>query len=350
MTGGAEIRSEPVLVWGIGGASLGMEIAKCLSAAGYQQIIGCDISPFAFGHFSDVFQSTHVLDRQSMQDSLAQVLRETRPRFILSGGDEVTRIISGFREQFATSGCHICGNADNVVELACDKYAVIAELQRSGFDVPETRLLKDVASIKDFPLPAVLKPQFDSGGSRGVFVVSSRSELEARSASILDQDVSYIVQEYISDTEGEYTIGVLSNTDRTVAGSILMRRTFQNMLSVHERTEDFLISSGSSQGAFKHDEDLQSQAEAMAAAIGSTGPLNIQARLHRGRLALFEINPRFSASTYLRTLSGVNEVDLYVQHLASCRNIKYPNWREGLALRTFGEVFVENGRLPKHVF
>jgi carbamoyl-phosphate synthase large subunit len=334
-------RSDPVLVWGIAGASLGTEIAKALAAAGYRNIIGCDISTTAFGHFSNLFRSTHPINRESIRESLTQILTEVRPTFILAGGDQVSRIIANYHELLSEHGCRICGNAQNVVELASDKYRVMVQLKEAGFHGPETRLLETDTNFDSFPLPAVLKPRFDSGGSRGVFVVSSREELKSRIVSILQADVEYILQEYVAADEGEYTIGVLSQTDGFVAGSILLQRTFQNMLSVHEQTDRFLISSGASQGTFKHVTTLQSQAEAMAAALGSTGPLNIQARVRQGNLMLFEINPRFSASTYLRTLSGVNELDLYIQHLESGRQIEYPAWKDGLALRTFAEVFVD---------
>ena len=344
-----DIKTERILVWGIAGASLGMEIAKCLSLGGYRNIIGCDISPMAFGHFSDVFHGTYVLDSTSPEKSLHKLLQESKPQFVIAGGDQVSRIVAKFADVFSENSCRICGNSDTVAQLSSDKYRVMVQLQNAGFEVPHTRLIENESSIRDFPLPAVLKPRFDSGGSRGVFVVFTQSELETRTASILANDVAYVVQEYVSDANGEYTIGVLSETTGRVAGSILLRRTFQNMLSVHERTNNFLISSGSSQGFFEHNETLQSQAEAMAAAVGSTGPLNIQARVKNGNLATFEINPRFSASTYLRALSGVNEVDLFIQHLIDGSHIKYPGWAEGLALRTFGEVFVEKKKVDRNV-
>ncbi len=344
-----DTKTEPILVWGIAGASLGMEIAKCLSLGGYRNIIGCDISPMAFGHFSDVFHRKYVLDSTSPERSLHKLLQESKPRFVIAGGDQVSRVVTKYAHIFYENNCRICGNDDAVVQLSSDKYRVMVELQNAGFSVPHTRLIENESSLCDFPLPAVLKPRFDSGGSRGVFVVFTQSELESRTTFILANDIAYVAQEYISDAVGEYTIGVLSETTGRVAGSILLRRTFQNMLSVHERNNNFLISSGSSQGFFEHNETLQSQAEAMAAAVGSTGPLNIQARVKNGNLAIFEINPRFSASTYLRALSGVNEVDLFVQHLANGEAIAYPDWRNGLALRTFGEVFVEQGALPKDV-
>lgn len=341
---------EPILVWGIAGASLGAEITKCLSLAGCKQIVGCDISPLAYGHFSGLYSSTHVIDPQHSRDSIARVLRETRPKLVIAGGDQVSRIIAEFADIFASNDCRICGNSQATVELASDKYSVMLELEKAGFRVPTTRLLEDEHSLNDIKLPAVFKPRFDSGGSRGVFVVMEERDLLSRSTSILQSGTAYIAQDYVPEEAGEYTIGVLSDTAARVAGSILMRRTFQNMLSVHERSQGYLISSGSSQGLFEHHPKWQATAEAVARSVGSTGPLNIQARIIDGELAPFEINPRFSASTYLRALSGVNEVALYVEHLATGKDIEYPSWNEGVALRSFSEVFVERKRMATNVF
>ena len=48
-----------ILIAGIGGASLGTEILKSLLLVKERyRVFGCDISPFAFGHFQNDFEST----------------------------------------------------------------------------------------------------------------------------------------------------------------------------------------------------------------------------------------------------------------------------------------------------
>ena len=77
-----------------------------------------------------------------------------------------------------------------------------------------------------------------------------------------------------------------------------------------------MISSGYSRGHIGPYEEICSTASAIAEAVGSRGPLNIQGRIDAdGCFVPFELNPRFSASTYLRTLAGFNEVD----HFIKCR-------------------------------
>jgi carbamoyl-phosphate synthase large subunit len=334
--------NDPVLVWGIAGASLGMEVAKSLKIAGFQTIVGCDISSIAFGHFSDIFSKTFKLDANDFTASLDHILDQARPRFVIAGGDLVSKLMGTFKPLFDSYDCRICGNSDNVIQVASDKLEVILKLASAGFRVPLTQSLDSQTDLLTIPLPSVLKPRFDSGGSRGVYVARTLRELEKYAKGIIESKTQYIAQEYITDCEGEFTVGVLSDTSGVVAGSIPLRRTFQNMLSVHERGEDYLVSSGSSQGYFEHNKKIQHTSEAIARVLGSVGPLNIQARYHQGELLPFEINPRFSASTYLRALSGVNEVALTISHLKSGKPIEYPSWNEGMALRSFSEIFVPN--------
>jgi carbamoyl-phosphate synthase large subunit len=54
----------------------------------------------------------------------------------------------------------------------------------------------------------------------------------------------------------------------------------------------------------------------------------------------FEINARFSASTYLRTLAGFNEVDWYVRHLLGLAPRSALGITPGWYLRTLSETAV----------
>jgi carbamoyl-phosphate synthase large subunit len=104
--------------------------------------------------------------------------------------------------------------------------------------------------------------------------------------------------------------------DDCFLGAIALKRPLSAKLSIAIRGDDFLISSGYSRGHIGPYEEICSTASAIAEAVGSRGPLNIQGRIDAdGCFVPFELNPRFSASTYLRTLAGFNEVD----HFIKCR-------------------------------
>lgn len=126
-----------------------------------------------------------------------------------------------------------------------------------------------------------------------------------------------------------------------MVGSIALRRSFDAKLSVMSRGRGGLVSSGYSQGYIGNFPEICERAEAIAIAVGSRSALNIQGRMRNGELVPFEINPRFSASTYLRAMAGFNEVDILLRRLA----FNEPAWpeslREGWYLRSLTERYVD---------
>jgi carbamoyl-phosphate synthase large subunit len=330
-----------VLVWGIAGASLGMEIAKSLALDGGFDVLGADISPQAYGHFADCFSQTYVLNRDSCTSDACKILASEQINFLIAGGDIVVRMCAGIEDDVKAAGAQYVGNNQITVKTCSDKYSCFELLAQNGIPCPQTLLLSEIdiyATSTIYPL--IAKPRIDSGGSRGINIFYNAEDLAGFASQHVDDADSWVCQEYLRDSANELTIGVLSQISGSAVGSILLRRTFHNMLSVHDRSQEHLISSGSSQGEFYRDKAVEDSAIRIADAVGSTGPLNIQCRLKNGVIMPFEINPRFSASTFLRALAGVNEVSLYLNHLLSGDDIAYPEPLEGLALRSFSECFV----------
>ena len=124
-----------------------------------------------------------------------------------------------------------------------------------------------------------------------------------------------------------------------------MRQIFDAKLSVKVETDAGLISSGYSQGVVAEFPEVRAQAEELAKALGSDGPMNIQARMRMGTLLPFEANPRFSGSTYLRAMAGFNAVDHYVQYLLHGTRPPETPIRSGYYLRSLAEIFVPQGSL-----
>jgi carbamoyl-phosphate synthase large subunit len=332
-----------VLIWGVAGASLGMELAKSLSVYGNCAIHGADISPYAFGNFSGLFVANHLVRLQHCKSDICDILRTEGINFLVAGGDLVARLCAEMETDIRNCGTTYVGNNAATVAVCSDKYKCFRILLERTKDCPKTELLGRIIE-KDWEenFPLILKPRWESGGSRGVRVLDNYRQLKQYKDELSGDE--WICQEYLPDLNNELTIGVLSNINGRGAGAIILRRMFHNMLSVHDRTDSVMISSGSSQGTFIRDRLLERAAMEIAESLGSTGPLNIQCRLKEGRIWPFEINPRFSASTYLRSLAGVNEIALYLNHLITGESISYPQANEGLVLRSFAEVFIPDFR------
>jgi len=191
----------------------------------------------------------------------------------------------------------------------------------------------------DFPTPCVVTPTTGTGGRRFVFLASDPNEAHLYLRYVLDNCHTALLQEYVPLDEGEFTIGVLSLPDGKTFSSVALKRLFHAKLSVMTKTSVGLISSGYSQGLIDDFPDLCQQAERIAEALGSRGPINVQARVRDGILLPFEINPRFSASTFLRALAGFNEIDIFVHYLLTGIFPPRPQIRPGYYLRSLTETF-----------
>jgi carbamoyl-phosphate synthase large subunit len=174
-----------------------------------------------------------------------------------------------------------------------------------------------------------------------VFFARERREVELYSSYLSHSGKRPIAQEYLPHEHGEFTVGVLSTPEGSVAGAIVLKRAFPAKISIMAKGHDFIISSGVSQGHIGDYPAVERTACDIAHALGSSGPLNVQGRIdNAGRFVPFEINPRFSATTYLRALAGFNEVDYYIRRMLDAEASALLAVRTGWYLRSLTEVFV----------
>ena len=339
-----------VLVAGIGGASLGTEILKALRDASIYTTFGCDISEYAYGHYQEGIAETFVVRRNQYIESVLELCVSHRIRAVIPGGEEPLALLSRAAEDFQKLGVHIATNSPEVIAICSDKKRLFEQLRDLGLPMPWTIAVEDVREfekLEEVPCPCVIKPTTGSGGSSLAFLASNREEATLFIRYLLNNGRAALVQEYIPLSEGEFTVGVLSLPNGRLVGSVAMRRFFHVKLSVSIKTETGLISSGYSQGLIDEFPEVRAQAEKIAEAMGSVGPMNIQGRVREGILLPFEINPRFSASTYLRALAGFNEIDMYLRHVLLEEYPVAPSIRPGYYLRSLSETRVDKGGLKR---
>ena len=334
-----------VLIAGIGGASLGTELAKCLTLAGRYVVYGCDISPLAYGHYAKDFQNTFIVERSGYVESVIDLCGKEKIVYVVPGGEEPMVLLGMAQNTLESNGIRLAGNSLEVIRICSDKAKTFQYLSASGIPIPNTLMTSLPDELDEMTFPCIIKPAYSSGGSSFVFLAKDKDEALVYAKYLINNSLNPIFQEYIPLEEGEYTVGVLSLPDGNLVGSIALKRLFNAKLSVLMKSEAGLISSGYSQGLINDFPEVRESAERIAQLLGSVGPINVQGRLKDGRFLPFEINPRFSASTYLRALAGFNEVDLYLHYLAK----GFYNWSGrisyGYYLRSLSEAFVEKGSL-----
>jgi carbamoyl-phosphate synthase large subunit len=242
--------------------------------------------------------------------------------------------------QFAREGINVVTNDAETVSFFSDKLATFKKLKACGVPIPKTSELCTASDILEVGLPCIVKPATGSGGSSAVFFAVTIDEALIYAEFIHRNGSVPIVQEYVGDDEGEFSIGVLSLPDKRVVGSIALRRMLNAKLSVSYRGRGGVVSSGYSQGYIDAFPNLCVQAEKIANLIQSRGPINIQGRVRNGLLMPFEINPRFSASTYLRALAGFNEIDILLDYLIGAQIPLPYSIKPGWYLRSLTENYI----------
>ena len=334
-----------VMIAGTGGASLGTELGKSLHLAGGYQIFGCDISRTAYGLYDAGFTKTYLIHRDDYVTDVLNACLDSGAEFLIPGGEQPMALLGAATSFLASSGIRLLANSPEVIATYSDKNKTFQCLAVAGISIPCTTTINCREDLDHVGMPCIVKPATGSGGSAAVFFAVTHDEAMLYAEFIRKTGSAPIAQEYIDDAEGEFTIGVLSLPDKQIAGSIALRRALDAKLSVAYRGRGGLISSGYSQGHIGEYRELCQQAEKIAKAIGSCGPVNIQGRVRKGVLLPFEINPRFSASAYLRAMSGFNEVDILIKYLLNGSLPNMPSIKSGWYLRSLTEQYIPDERL-----
>jgi len=336
-----------VLIAGVGGASLGTEIFKSLRHSRNYNVFGADISPYAYGLYQEGFVKTYVVDRKKYVQNILDICKKEKIDAIIPGGEEPLQLLCNHKDLFAKEGVLLAINSKKVIELCTDKIETFDYLSNQGIPVPITKLIDDVKDLNSLDYPCIIKPSTGSGGSVFAYLAEDAEEALLYISYLKKRGIKAVTQEYIPDDEGEYTVGVLSLPNAKLVGSIALKRFFNSKLSYLLKYDDRIISSGYSQGLIDDFKNVRMQAEEFALKINNCGPLNIQGRLKNGVFYPFELNARFSASTYLRAMAGFNEVDIFLQFIFEHKYTVPKNIKYGYYFRSLEEKYISYEEIKK---
>lgn len=328
-----------ILIAGVGGASLGTEIIKCLKMSNDYEIFVCDICKYAYGLYNNEVKS-FVVDENNYIEDVIEICIKNNINYIIPGAEKTMVTLGKEMLKLEKNKIKLVSNSEDIINTFSDKCATFEVLEKLGFKIPYSKSITQIEDLKDMKYPCIIKPSQGSGGSAFVFYVKNYDEGKIYAQYMLNNKQVVIAQEYISEKEGEFTVGVLSLPDESIVGSIALRRMFPNKLSILSKTKDVLISTGYSQGLIEDYSDIRKTCEKIAKKINSKGPINIQGRVLNGEFVPFEINPRFSASTYLRAMAGFNEIDIYLKYLITGKIDKPNNIKYGYYLRSLEEKYI----------
>jgi len=295
-------------------------LSATASAINYQKALACrpdvrlflsDASPYASGLYGPgvtpvLLPRARELDRY--RDALDNVIRRHHIDILVPTSDhdmegtiELCRLgwdppVALFRPEY------------EIFRTLTHKARLMDALQQHGLEVPRTYSHSD-----EVRFPAVVKPARE-GGSKGVWIVQDRRELNDRLAQVRASFQGEVVmQEFIpGDTGSIYVALLLYGQDGKVYGEV----------ASHSHLTFMTWGGGGNAGVVVDEPGLLIQAKGIIAALGGwKGPVNLEFKRHQGngRFYLMEVNCRLNGYSYLTTMNGLNFPSAVVDLLTTGR-------------------------------
>lgn len=286
-----------ILVTGVGG-DLGQAIIKSVRLMDMPvKLFGCDIDSKSIGRaFVDEFFTIKSASDRKYLSLLNDFCLKKKIHIVVPGSEPEVYILSclGNRNtpRLPCGTIVVCQKA-NWLKIYGDKLKCFRELYGKVALSPFADGTND-GEIKKFVseelFPCVVKPRV-SAGSKDLKIAQNKDQLLGFTREVSNP----VVQEYIDDTYGEFSVGVFSTDSFTTA--IAFKRT--------------LGSFGATWYADNYDQDREvlNYAYKIANATGLRGSCNIQVRKGNNGVRLLEINPRFSSLVAARAACGFKDLE-----------------------------------------
>lgn len=337
-----------ILVTGAG-ALLGQGILRLLQVSNFdKKIFTADPDPRSTGHWlGDYAITIPKVNEQGYIDAIKNIVIKHKIDAVLVGTDVELPILAKHKKSFLELyNCKIIVSSEEVVNIANDKFLTASFLEKNNFPFPFSVManskdkLIEIEQKLGFPLFA--KP-FDGARSLGIMKIENKEQL----MNIFDPNSNLVVQQFLSENDGEFTSGCVV-IDGKCKAIVTLKRDLRDgntyRAYIDEQTN-------------KYDKYIIPIAEK----LNPDGPVNFQFRIFDGKPIIFEINGRFSGTTPLRHFFGFNEVEAILNHHLFDIEIQKPTLKNGLVLRTWADLFIDenefenlknNGNLdkPKAVF
>jgi carbamoyl-phosphate synthase large subunit len=319
-----------IAISGVGGV-IGYGIIKSIHSStkfGASRIIGIDCNPDAVGlYLCDKHYIAGLVSSPGYIDSLLDIChKEAIDLLIPVVEDELLPIHDNMR-RFEEIGTKVMIQPRKVVEIFGDKYLSSVNLRNSGIAAPETVLFKPentdmIMDLKEkYGFPLIIKPRYGRG-SRGLFIIKTVKQLDAYMDILINEQ--YVIQEYLGNDDQEYTCAVFKTPTMKEPYMIILKRQLNNGTTV------------SAEVTF--DDTLTKICKDIINMTPIEGSLNIQARKKNNTPYAFDINTRYSSTTYIRTMCGFNDVHMGIEYFLNNRIDDAPKIKKEKIVRYWEEL------------
>lgn len=320
-----------ILVTGAG-AVLGQGILRCLQGQKDFILHTADPDIRSTGHW--LGNKAHTIKFANDSDYLLEIdkiIEQEQIDIVLIGTDTELPIFAKHKTSLEKKfQVKIVVSNENVINIANDKLLTAEFLKRNGLEYPESYMTYDTTGINILKTkanyPYIAKP-VDGARSKGIVIVQKKSDLD----EITSYKNNLVVQEFLTEDEGEFTSGCLVFGGKCTA-VVTLRRDLRD--------------GNTCRAYYKNDFDKYNEYIAMVAEkLGVEGPSNFQFRIRKGKPVIFEVNSRFSGTTPLRSFFGFNEVLATIEYYLDLKSVKRSNLKNGVVMRAWADIFVDEDQM-----
>jgi len=309
------------------GSLIGQAIIKSIKSSdivNQVEIIGFDYFENTIGSFwcrkniilPDILKKEN---KEQWKKTIFKTIIDEKISILFIGVDFELMLFSQLKSEIEeTTGCKVVVSNERVISIGNDKYLTYKFLKDNGLNFPKTWLQMEIdkAEIK---YPCIIKPRVGAR-SKGVYVIKNKNELKEKIKSIEEP----IVQELVGNIDSEYTCGILCLDNKIINTIVLKRYLKEGNTSIAEYKNSY-------------NDKIYDYINKIAMNLMPNGSCNLQLRCDtNGEPYLFEINPRFSGTTYMRALFGFKEVEYTIKYLQKMEPRDFV-LSEGKAYRYFEE-------------
>jgi nucleoside-diphosphate-sugar epimerase len=325
------------------GSGVGQSVVdSCRNSQIPMEIFGLGMNPFAFG----AFDCDHRLDLPTIYsdeyvDKLLEYCKEFNFDIVIPGLDDELILLSERINEFNSLGIAVPVASPELIKLCRDKGLMSRELlQYSPSFIQSFSHEYIYENTDNLPYPLIAKP--NSGfASRNIFAINSKKDLNKledfhvvqtlaipKQGSINRESFLKALEEGNILQVDEISVQLLYDKNGYELGRMASCNKLQNgvpieIIPIEDSTVWDAIDS-----IISHLKKL-----------GLYGPINIQGRLTDDEFKVFEINPRFTGITGLRSLMGFNEVEAIIKNYC---NLESENSRLQINHRRIGIRQVTN--------
>lgn len=325
-----------VLVTG-SGSLYGVAIVQCLMKGSLNcRVVCCDSDPMALGlYLADTgYLVPPVKEKEKWLAKIIAICKREGIQCIFIGSSQEIKSFAENKDYIDSSvGAKVFIHSFAVMKLCLDKWQTVMFLKEQGFYYPQTlRYPEDMSLLEEFiaktGFPIVAKPRVGAG-SEGLAVLSNEQQL----SKFIKNKQNYIIQEYLPDDDGEFTVGVCLGSGGTVLSSIALKRNLQDGMTISALADAY--------------SDICLYCEKVAKTLGTYGPCNLQLRMKQGVPYIFEINPRFSSSTGMRIALGVKEPELLIRSEILGQKVEKPRVSKAGVIRQYTDYVIPIEQINK---